>query len=267
MIIDKSKYQTKEELFKFLRDNKKTLIAQKKATLKHSDGIIVAQMPISKGFAVKAANNDSNVLLATVVINTTNYLDSHDDVHISGLWSKTLQENKNIFHLQEHQNEFSKIISSGNDLKAYTKEYKWEELGYNFEGETEALIFESSIKRERNDFMFNQYKNGWVDNHSVGMQYVKLDLAINENDTEEKQIWDRYINLIANKQQAINQGFFWAVTEAKMFEGSAVVRGSNDATPTISIENKIIEPSNGTQKTIDTQIVEPSQTKKLSFLI
>ena len=43
--------------------------------------------------------------------------------------------------------------------------------------------------------MYNQYLNGWVKNHSVGMRYVKMELAINseaEYDADEKAIWDKY---------------------------------------------------------------------------
>ena len=44
---------------------------------------------------------------------------------------------------------------------------------------------------------------------------------------------------IANKAQAIEQGYFWVVTEAKISqEGSMVLRGSNDATPILTSENK-----------------------------
>jgi len=46
-------------------------------------------------------------------------------------------------HLQEHKSgSFDKIISSGADLKAYVKDYSWKDLGYDAEGETQALIFE-----------------------------------------------------------------------------------------------------------------------------
>jgi hypothetical protein len=94
--------------------------------------------------------------------------------------------------------------------------------------------------------MLNQYANGWVKNHSVGMRYVKLDLAINseaEWNKEEKAVWDKYYSLIANKDVADEKGYFWAVTEAKIIEGSAVVMGSNSATPTL---NNKQEPSDDT---------------------
>jgi hypothetical protein len=74
--------------------------------------------------------------------------------------------------------------------------------------------------------MFNQYAKGYVKEHSVGMRYVKLELAVNSDskyEQEEKAIWDKYIDEIVNKVQ-IEEQSYWAVSEAKAIEGSAVVR-------------------------------------------
>jgi hypothetical protein len=37
--------------------------------------------------------------------------------------------------------------------------------------DTEALVFNVEIDKDRNDFMFNQYAKGYVKEHSVGMRY------------------------------------------------------------------------------------------------
>jgi hypothetical protein len=58
--------------------------------------------------------------------------------------------------------------------------------------------------------MFNQYAKGYVKEHSVGMRYVKLELAVNSDskyDAEEKAIWDKYIDEIVNKV-AEEQSYF-----------------------------------------------------------
>ena len=178
-------------------------------------------------------------------------------MHIPGIWGKSVSENKMIMHLQEHEMEFEKIISDGQDLKAFVKSYSWKELGYDFFGETECLVFESTIKKERNSFMLNQYMKGYVRNHSVGMQYVKFILAINDEDYgAEYEAWQKYYPMIVNKEAVDQVGFFWAVKEAKANEGSAVPLGSNSATPTLEIEKTQpvnatapnIEPSFDTQK-------------------
>lgn len=233
-------FSNKEELFKALRENKTTLIAQKKMITKEADSVISYVEVESK--SEEANKEDSQIVDATkikakLVINTTNLMDSHSDVHLKGIWTKSVKEQKNILLLQEHQMKFNSIISD--NVKASVKKYNWNDLGFNFKGDTEALVFDVEIEKERNDFMFKQYSKGYVKEHSVGMRYVKIDLAINSDskyDQEEKEVWDKYINEIANKEVAEQQGYFWAVSEAKIVEGSAVVKGSNYATPTISIE-------------------------------
>jgi hypothetical protein len=234
-------FSTKEELFKELRENKNTLIAQKKMITKEADSVLhYVCIDNGKGQAVKAETIDTanvNQIKAELVINTTNILDSHSDVHIKGIWNKSAKEQKNLLLLQEHNMTFDKIISD--DISVSVKETKWNDLGFNFKGTTEALTFNANITKARNPFMFEQYSKGYVKEHSVGMRYVKMELALNsesKSDAEEKETWDKYINEVANKEQAEEQGYFWAILEAKIVEGSAVVKGSNYATPTISIE-------------------------------
>ena len=170
-------------------------------------------------------------------------------------------------HLQEHEREFDKVISD-NALGA-VELMTWKSLGFPYNGKTEALVFNSTIQKKRNEFMFNQYSNGWVKNHSVGMRYVKMDLAINsesEYDKEEKELFDKYYPVIANKEVADERGYFWVVSEAKIIEGSAVVMGSNSATPTLSVENKI-EADNITSEQEEPSIDTQKQEKLLKELL
>ena len=244
MKLDIPNFNTKKELIDFLVANKETLITQKKSAIKYADGIAcshksaIAEMNIFK--AEMGGENTSNDIQVKAIINTTNILDSHGDVHIKGLWNKSLKENKRILHVQEHKsNEFDKIISSGDDLKASVKDYSWKDLGYDVEGTTQALVFDSTVKESRNPFMHEQYKQGYVNNHSVGMRYVKMEMAVNDEDYEaEKTIWDKYLPQVANKEDAENQGYFWVVLEAKVVEGSAVPNGSNPVTPTLNTKSK-----------------------------
>lgn len=238
-------FATKKELYKFLSTNRDKLIAQKKAVIKHADCPVIVKPVFVIDPARKAANKAADTAIELVkqdsikvvcVINTTNFLDSHNDLHIPGLWNRSLSQNKMIMHLQEHNMKFDKVIADGEQLKAYVKPFKWSELGYSYEGETEALVFESEILRKRNEYMFEQYANGWVKNHSVGMYYVKMDFAINDEEwPNEYDAWNKYYPVIANKEAADERGYFWYVTEAKCVEGSAVPIGSNACTPTIDL--------------------------------
>lgn len=254
-MTDLSKYTTKEELFNFLHSNKDMLMSEKKFDLKRSDAVNNDVLYYAdNNNAYKEVSKPMDLLSKTTlkvqsVINTTNILDSHGDVHINGLWNKSLKEQKNLYLLREHKMSFDNIISD--NVAASTKIIKWSDIGFDYKGDTEALIFISEIDRERNEFMFKQYAKGWVRNHSVGMRYVRLFLAINSEDQEykeEKEVWDKYYHIIVNKETAMDQGYFWAVTEAKVVEGSAVPIGANQATPTQSV--KFIEPSSDTQDII-----------------
>src|SRR5690606_2655782 len=106
--------------------------------------------------------------------------------------------------------------------------------------------------------MFEKYVKGKVKNHSVGMRYVKAFLAINEpRYKEEYEIWEKYYPQIANKSVADERGYFFAVTEAKVVEGSAVLKGSNEYTPTTSIEAVKMDTSGDAEPPVkDTRMLE-----------
>lgn len=242
-MLEIPKFNSKKELFNFLHENKNSLISQKKSITKHADGFSFCKnenIKNEKSFKNTTKDIEQDVINVKAVINTTNILDSHGDVHIPNIWNKSIKENKRIMHLQEHQSyRFDKIIADGADLKVYTRVFNWKDLGFNYEGKTEALMFDSKVRKSRNKFMFEHYKQGYVKNHSVGMQYVKYVLCINseeEEHKEEKDNYNKYINQIINKEQAEEKGYFWAVLEAKILEGSAVPIGSNELTPTYSVE-------------------------------
>jgi len=262
-LFDESKFKTKSELIEFLVKNKESIMTQKKAELKHADCVSFSPVIVRDKSSAEKANEPINVdslteLKVVVIINTSNLLDGHGDVHIPNLWKKSLKENKMIMHLQEHRMQFDKIISDSNNLKAFTRDFSWAELGFSFEGNTQALVFESTIERKQNEFMFLQYANGYVKNHSVGMRYVQLVFCVNDdNFGAEFEAWEKYFPMIANQERAEEKGFFWAVKEAKVIEGSAVPLGSNWITPTLD-NNAKQEPPEGTPK----QIEPPEGTQK-----
>lgn len=225
-----------KELFDFLVTNKKLLIAEKKYNVKHADAFSSSNIVVTdKGIEItKTAQVQEvdDVIEVGCVINTTKFLDSHRDVHIDGLWNKSLSENKSLYLLQEHSMTFKGIITD--EVEASAKKLAWKTVGIDAPGYTEALLFKAKISKERNPFMYEQYKKGYVKNHSVGMRYVKMEMAINDEDyPEEFAVWNKYFDLIANKEEAENVSYFFAVTEAKAIEGSAVPVGSNRATPTL----------------------------------
>ncbi len=242
-MLDIPSFNTKKELFKYLLENKQLILTEKKTQLKHGD--VLTYSPSIETATTKASNSEG--LTVKAAINTINVLDSHGDVHLKGIWNKTVKENKAPFLLQEHEMKFDKIISD--KVKASVKTLSWKELGVNASGITEVLMFEAKIDENRNPFMAKQYRNNWVKNHSVGMQYVKIKLAINDEEAKEEfEEWNKNIDNIINKEEAEARGYFFAIYEAKMIEGSAVPIGSNRMTPTMEMSDKDIEPDKSTHK-------------------
>ncbi len=240
-------------LIKHIIANKQRIITLKKRSIKNNvilrTNHFAREVEISKAFS-------GDTPKVKVAINSTNIFDSHRDVHFPTLWNKSLKETKFLDLNESHQGyDFRKVIADGDDLKAYVQEMSFKELGWDYQGTSEVLIFEADLK-DRNPYMIEQYRKGYVRQHSVEMGYVRLLFAANDKDyKDELAIWDQYIDQVANKDEAAQVGYFWAVLEAKLYGGAAVTKASNVVTPLFefyepqekALEN-YIEPSNDTQK-------------------
>ena len=261
-------FATKEEAFKELVLNKKTLLAAKKAVIKHADAISYNGNFQEKTEAIKAGNTDLrdvNTITVKAVSNAVNYFDSHGDVSMPGSWNRTAKNTKDGLHLQEHKMQFDKIISD--EVKFSVEKMTWKDLGFDYEGETEVLMMESKVHKEDNPYMFERYIKGKVKNHSSGLRYVNIGLAVNSDKEwakEEKEIWDKYIDQIVNKEEVEEAGYFWPVFEQKIIENSAVPKGSNPATPTISVESE--ESTSTTDENSEEDSTSQSETKSLTNL-
>lgn len=254
-------FATKEETLSWLAEHKAQLKAYKKASIKEADSVVMPYSIVveeSKNFATKADMpklidpTQQDEIKRSLVINTTNVLDSHMDVHIQGIWDKSARERKDLLLLNSHRRDFSDVITD--EVKASVRHMNLTDLGVPAKGEVQSLIFDVTLTRDRNPFMFEQYAKGRVKQHSVGMQYVQLQFCVNSEGSEwkeEKDNWDKYYpQILVNKERADELGFFWAVTEAKIIEGSAVVFGSNAVTPTLLSK---IEPNDTQTEESDTQ--------------
>jgi len=91
--LDKS-FNTSEEMFKAIVDNKANLKALKKSAVKEADGFscIISDSETKKGLVTKdniAIEGNPTEIKVRVVGNTTNLLDSHGDMHVDGIWKRT----------------------------------------------------------------------------------------------------------------------------------------------------------------------------------
>ena len=187
-----------KELIKDLVTNKEAHIALKKAEIKTVKGGISAVINNATAKADKAMNDTEDKIERTIVGNSYMWMDSHDDVHSKGVFTKSIKERKNqIFHLHDHEFKITAKVGEPKDI--YEKEIAWKELGVDKSGTTQALFMDSEIIKDYNNQIFNAYKNGQITQHSVGMQYVKIDLAVNDEEYEDEyKTWLDNIDSIGN---------------------------------------------------------------------
>jgi hypothetical protein len=241
---------------KDLVENKKEHIEFKKAKFKKADAVLNVNFVspiVNKALHTSSKNDTESVIKRTIIGNTYNWLDSHGDVHVDGTFGKSIKERggvNKIWHLHDHEQKVTAKI--GKPLSVKEEIVEWSDLGVDKIGSTTVVMMETNIMKTYNSFMFQEYKDGNIDQHSVGMFYVKIDLAVNDDEyKEEFALWNDNIDKLGNKAYAEEIGYMWIVKEAKLIEISAVLEGSNILTPTIA--SKDIEPLQDTQK------VEPSQ--------
>jgi hypothetical protein len=252
MRINTPKFQSKKEMFSYLKENKQTLIEQKKSMPIYSDCVNFGSTRIKVGGVAKAnkpVDGDMDTLRVKVIANTANWIDSHNDLLIPGSWNKTISERKGIIpHLHDHIHQIGAKVGEVHDI--FSSNFSFAELGIAGKGNTEALVFITDIIKSYNEKVFNQYKRGMINQHSIGLQYMKLDLAINdESSTKEFEYWEKFYPQVINKSAADESGFFWVVQEIKLIENSAVLFGANEITPTLDNNlGKNIEPINFTQQ-------------------
>lgn len=237
------------DLFAYLVKNKEDLIEAKKSTAKFADATLFLPAPIDKVDAdvVKASGylyeNGEESLKRTIVANTYNWLDSHDDVHLEGVFSDSISKKAASGRIQPHlyDHNFSMLSKVGRPISYSERTISWRALGIGKTGTTQALILESEVLRSYNERIFNEYKDDQVDQHSVAMRYIKLALAVNDEDNypNEYKVWKDVINKLGNRAEAEKRGYFWAVSEAALIETSAVLAGSNELTPTLGKSESI----------------------------
>jgi len=259
---------TLEEIKESLRADKKAVkecIEFKKATFKTADSSItvtgnVAPMYVNKALSTSKENDTDDVIKRTIIGNTYNWLDSHGDVHLDNTFKNSIKQRGKagkIWHLHDHEQKVTAKI--GIPEKVYEQEVKWKDLGVDKKGTTTAVMMDSNILKSYNGLTFQEYKDGNIDQHSVGMYYVDIVLAVNDEEFKsEFANWNAHISKIGNQEQAEEAGYFWAVKEAKLIEISAVLEGSNELTPTV--EAKDNQPLDNTDKNDPS---DDSQTKAL----
>jgi len=243
-------YNSKEELFKDLKDNLDFIIDAKKSQIQKS---------CDKGVSVtcksldllkfqdqnKAIKIDDNYYY--IAVNSTKILDSHDDLHLDNLWNKSIaeQQGKNYLVI-DHELEVDKVIVRKEHIEMFVAKVPFSLLGKSYDGDTQALIYKMPKSQVKHQLVKEWLDSGDEIEASVRMQYVTFDLCMDSNDPDDataKANYDKYYPLIANKNEFDYIYYFFAIKEAKnVRESSLVVFGSNSATGQVS-NNKQAEKS------------------------
>jgi hypothetical protein len=253
-------FSSKEQMFAELKANKDTIINLKKSQIQKS---------CEKGSAIRLNTIKTDTVKGIelekdsyyIAVNSTNFLDSHGDLHVKGIWNKTVKEQQRKNYLvTDHKMELSNVVARKENVEIFLADMTFQELGKNIEGNTEVLVY-----KVKKDDVINPLAKEWLESGndieaSVRMQYVKVELALNsesKKDKEEKKVYDEYADQIANKSDFEEIDYFWVVKEAKNIgESSLVLAGSNSATgmitnnePTkVTQDGNINEPTKVTQK-------------------
>lgn len=240
----------KHELFKFLKDNKKALISQKKSVTKHFDACSLApayhlrdadDRAEIKAVGEAAIPETATSLIVDAAANTSMWCDSAMDVLLKDSAKKSIKERKGaIPHIYDHN--WSVLAEIGEVLNIYYQDVELRRLGVKMDGTAQVLTFKTEVMKSMNAAVFEKYRTKRVKQHSIGLRYVQLLLAINEPEDdyfeEEYKVWKKYFDQIINKEVPEAKGYFWAVPEYMLLENSAVLLGANFLTPTLSTSEK-----------------------------
>lgn len=235
---------------KFLIENKAAILKAKKGMIKTADPISSTPNHF-KSTATKSMLEEG---LYKIVANSCGFFDSHQDVSLRGSFDKTVREKGNALPIIiNHDHSPQAIFAKNKGVEI--EEIQIKSLGYDMEGTTQCVT--AKIDPKYNEKMSELYEGGEIKQHSIGLRYVQIELAINDSsDNEAFAAWNKYIGQVINRSEAEANGYFFAVKEQQLFEISAVLFGSNQYTPTLSLNTQ--EP----QKSIALRDGEP---KKLNF--
>lgn len=241
---------TLEEILK----DKQEAINIKKSAYKHSDVVdnhIIKDGDVNVTKVILEDEEQNNVI--KVIANTYYWLDSHGDVHVKGTFTKSIKENQGkIFHFDNHEHSFNSKVGNVKSVKEVN--VNWSDLGVNKDGKTICVIGETELVEDYNCQVYDAYKNNEVNQHSVGMQYVNLQIAVNNPaEIEAYKLWNEVYPMLGNPETADKSGYFWVVKEAKLKEYSCVLwNGSNSLTPTMK-NIEAVEDTSKNEPSKDTQ--------------
>ena len=179
---------------------------------------------------------DQSGRTVNVIGNTYFWFDKDFDVLIPGVAAKSISDRGpksnlpgKIKHLSNHN------LTKGIGRPEIIEETKLNGLDVL---RMESFLIETSDGEET----LIKYKEGVIDQHSIGFRYLNLEFI-----ESESSAFDDVLNKLINPQDAIDAGFLFLVKEIELFEISSLDGfGSNRLTDLIDIksDNKTVQYNN-----------------------
>lgn len=252
------------ELLSFIKENKQLLISEKKALpVKFAEPVAYSPefFGVKEGIATKAAISDipatATSIRVKVVANACWFMDSQFDVLVDDSAKTTIKQRKPLIkHIRDHEYKLAAEVGDVADI--YLQDVALTDLGLKEKGKTQCVIFETDIRKDYDKIIFDKYRTGKINQHSIGLQYIKIELALkDEEDEKEMDFWNKYYAKIINKELADQYGFFFVVQEYKLLENSCVLFGSNELTPVLEVSQSKAEPDSTTEAPVITMQQQP----------
>jgi hypothetical protein len=270
-IVPIPEFSTKADMFSYLRKNADKIIAQKKAFPTTSDDLefgysistpVKTEKPAGATKEAGTTEDDSidGELPVDIISNMSGWCDSHMDVMIKDNWNKSINDTgasgqKLIYHMKNHGTFYQYTTDAiiGKDPVLYTKTIDLTRFSFSSDiKKAQALMMSSTVMKEYDEKCYYLYRDKQIKQHSIGLQYIKIYLCIDSTEEEDamyKENWDKYYPQVINKDKVDSKGYFWAVTESRILEVSAVLFGSNELTPVDSTgKSTPFQPSADTEE-------------------
>ena len=189
----------------------------------------------NRGVSQKAEVDESQRTV-DLIANTYYYFDSFGDVLISGCCLKSIKDRGPKSNLPGK----IKHLSNHNLSKGIARIEMIEEAKINGNDVLHGNSWMSETADGEDTLI--KYKEGLIDQHSIGFRYINLQWL----EAEADEFDDMLKNLI-NPEDAIDAGFMWIVKEIELFEYSSLDGfGANRLTPFLGVksENKTVQYNN-----------------------
>lgn len=269
-------FSNKEDLFKALKENLSVIEDQKKGKIYESykkgqytnmKAIDISKFDIEQQKALKLDEN-----YYYVAFNSTRILDSHQDVHIDGLWKKTVHEKQfKNYVVTDHELEVLNTVVRKEYVEIFTAKVPFSVLGKSYNGNTEILIYKFPKDKIQIPVVKEWLDSGDELQGSVRMKYIKFLFCLDSNNPEDEEFkknYDKYIDYIANKDEFEYIPYFFAILEASNEkESSFVLYGSNQVTGQIQKEAVPNTSEIKEEPSIDTLIEQEAQKQLLKNLL